>query len=346
MKIAIDCRFIGKSGIGTYIENIVDRMLTEHQDNQYVLICEDGETLMQKENVEIIETKIAPFSVRELLFFPIERINSCDLFFSPYINIPGGIKIPIYSTIHDCVFFDIDGLVSPLGKILRRYFYKRAVRISNKIFTVSKFSKERILYHFSTKKEIIVTGNGVTRVMQNFKRDNIVKKDYFIYVGNIKKHKGLHILVSAYARACDHGLKTKLVIVGSNENFRSSDTELATMIASLPNVEFTGMVTNQKLMSLISEAQALVQPSLYEGFGIPPLEALYLGTNVFLSDIPVFKEIYSDLPVSFFPAGDVYSLCELLLRPLDNYIDPSVRSNIDERFDYGNVTETILNCLS
>lgn len=75
------------------------------------------------------------------------------------------------------------------------------------------------------------------------------------------------------------GMATKLLIVGNSENFRTADSAVAGIIDGNPSIEFTGWVTNEKLVQLIAEAKALIQPSLYEGFGIPPLEALYLGTN-------------------------------------------------------------------
>lgn len=76
------------------------------------------------------------------------------------------------------------------------------------------------------------------------------------------------------------------------------------------DIIFTVYVDNKKL---IAEAKILIQPSLYEGFGIPSLEALTLGTDVILSDIEVFKEIYSDLPVSFFEANNSEKLKEIIL---------------------------------
>ena len=72
---------------------------------------------------------------------------------------------------------------------------------------------------------------------------------------------------------------------------------------------FTGKVDDKTLKKIMSEAKVLIQPSLYEGFGIPPLESMYLGTPVILSDIPVFKELYSDFPVTFFHVNDVNDLC-------------------------------------
>lgn len=342
MRIVIDSRFIGKSGIGTYIENVFDGLLAEHPEHEYVLICERGKGLPTRKNVEIFETEIQPFSLKELFCFPVAEINKCDAFFSPYINIPGGIQVPVYSTIHDCVFFDVDGLVSPIGKMVRKFFYKRAVYLSKKIFTVSEFSKERILYHFPTDKEIIVTGNGISKGIENYQVGEIVKKDYFIYVGNIKKHKGLQTLVRAYAKARSQGLNTKLLLVGNNEKFRSSDTELTELIETTPDIVFTGWVNNEELIRLISEAKALIQPSLYEGFGIPPLEALYLGTHAILSDIPVFKEIYKELPVTFFKCGDTEDLAEKMVMVVGNEVPENTKEQINKIYSYNRVANTII----
>lgn len=348
MVIVIDCRFIGKSGIGTFVENIVDELIKHHSEHQYLLITHAA--LAEKwnyPNVKTLHTGIRPFSLEELFSFPSEEINRCDAFFTPYINIPQGIKIPIFSTIHDMVFFDVDGLVSPVGRLARKLYYRRAIRKSVKIFTVSKFSEERIRHHFPTKKEIVVVYNGVSAPIREQQIDRIVKKDYFVYVGNIKKHKGLKTLIEAFSMAQERGLATKLLIVGNSENFRTSDNAVAGIINNNPNIEFTGWVTNEKLVQLIAEAKALIQPSLYEGFGIPPLEALYLGTNVILSDIPVFKEIYACLPVTFFKKGNSAQLSGILqgYAPM-SYDKEQIRKQIDSIYSYKLAAKIILHEIS
>lgn len=343
MKIAIDCRYIGKSGIGTFIMSVVDHLLAEHPGNNYLLICEKGAPLKAGPNIELLESGIKPFSLKELFAFPVSRINQCDVFFSPYVNIPGGIKVPIYSTIHDCVFFDVDGLVSSVGRIVRKFFYKRALNLSSKIFTVSEFSRQRIQIHFPSSKEIIVTGNGISKSIEECKCDSApIKQDYFIYVGNIKRHKGLHTLVDAFAKAKTRGLTSKLMIVGNNQNFKTSDENLTSIIEKTDGIEFTGWVSDERLISLIASAKALVQPSLYEGFGIPPLEAMYLGTNVILSDIPVFKEIYQDLPVSFFKVGDNEDLAKKLIGFKESNLQDGLQNIINKTYSYGIVANTII----
>jgi glycosyltransferase involved in cell wall biosynthesis len=179
-----------------------------------------------------------------------------------------------------------------------------------KDFTVSFFSKSRIEHYLGTRKPVIVTYSAIGRVFLSFDTGNIKKQDTLVFIGNIKKHKGLHYLIDAFGEARKEGLKHKLVIAGSLDNFRTRDDEIMKKIASLGReaVEFTGPVPDRELLRILSEASLLVQPSLYEGFGLPPLEAMFLGTGALVSDIPVFREIYGDFPVTFFRAGDAVDL--------------------------------------
>jgi len=348
MKIAIDCRFIWKSGIGTYIENLVDRLQVEHPEHQYLFICEKYAGLEAKANVEIFETDIKPFSLKELFAFPVSVINGCDAFFSPYINIPGGIKVPVYSTIHDCVFFDVEGIISPMGKWVRKWFYRRAIQKSQRIFTVSEFSKQRILYHFMTEKEIDVVYNGVSRRIKEYQTENCVDKDdYFIYVGNIKPHKGITTLITAFLEARKEGLRSKLLIVGNAEKFRTVDNNIYSLVADNDSISFTGWVSDEELIKYISRAKALVLPSLYEGFGIPPLEALYLGTPAIVSNIPVLQEIYHDLPVTFFKVSDVNDL-KMKMMNISTTFDSldDLRSVINSKFDFAKSAEIIMSSIA
>lgn len=347
MKIAIDCRFEGKSGIGTFIENVVGGLLKNHSEHEYLLIVESGKELVTfDKNVKLLKTNIKPFSLKELFCFPVSEINRCDAFFLPYINIPGGIKIPTFTTIHDLVFFDIEGLVTPIGKYVRKLYYKRAIQLSKKIFTVSNFSKSRLLYHFPTKKDIIIVSNGVPQELIDYDASNFKeKKDYFIFVGNIKKHKGLKTLVEAFSIAQERGMTSKLIIVGSDEQLRTTDSHLYYKLNKVNQIEITGWLMKEQLIKLISQAKALVQPSLYEGFGIPPLEAICLGTDVIMSDIPVFKELYYDIPDCFFKVGNSEDLAERLLSFKPNSHLKELKTVLLERYNYRYTADMILDTI-
>lgn len=347
MKLAIDCRFWGKSGIGTFTENIVDELILHHPEHDYLLIVhQKNPQYASFPNVTYVLTDIHPFSLKEFFLFPVKEINQCDIFFSPYINIPGRIRIPVCSTIHDVIFLDISGLVSSWGLMIRRIFLRRAVLHSRIIFTVSDFSRKRILFHFPYVKRIEIIRNCISNNIRQFDASNVRKQDYFIFVGNIKAHKGLLTLLQAFVRAQQAEPKSNLLIVGSADRFRTSDREIASCLKHVKNVTFTGWVDNGRLCELIAAAKALVLPSKYEGFGIPPMEALYLGTNAIVSDIPVLKEVYSDLPVTFFKVDDADDLCHKLIQPCMGIDTKTVKDMIDKNYDIKHEVNKLLLCLT
>lgn len=348
MKIAVDCRYIGKSGIGTYIENIVYALLQNHPEHYYLFICEKGTNLLTKGNVELFETNIQPFSLKELLFFPLEAINRCDAFFSPYFNLPMGIKIPIYCTIHDVIFMDRRELTSWPGFWARKFYLWNAIRMSKAIFTVSEFSKRRILHHFKTEKNIIVTFSAISSTIKEAAKRKYEKTMHssLIYVGNIKKHKGLKVLLEGFQKAVEKGYDSTLYLVGSADKFRTADEELNDMIERNPKVKFTGFLPNEELHRMIAEADLLVLPSYYEGFGLTPLEGLYLGTDVLISNIEVLNEVYKKLPVTYFKCGDANDLAEKLLNHKQVMKDvEETKLLIDCLYNTNNIANKILSTI-
>lgn len=347
MRIAVDCRMLGMSGIGVFLENIVTHLLSDFSENVYVLIGKEEKLRRFREypNCRIIDVDINIFSFKELFQFPVKDINACDVFYSPNFNIPGFIKIPVYSTIHDVVFLDVDGLTGRIGKYIRKWMLWRAIFLSQKIFTVSEFSKSRILYHFPTDKKIEIIHNAVS---DNLKKQSArypvsIKEKYIIYVGNIKPHKGLGTLLDAFKLLREKGIKEKLYIVGNAANFRTPDTKVVELMKSLSEeVVFTGYVSDDDLFNLIRNASVLVQPSVYEGFGIPPLEALYLGTSVLVSDIPVFKELYSSLNVKYFQTGDMEDLANQLLSLLSSTPCTDCREKVLALYNYEKSAKILL----
>ncbi len=327
MKIAVDMRMSGKSGIGTFLDEIVPYF--KNSAHEFYFSNPDVKT----------------FSMKEIFCFPkdeLERINSCDAYFTPYCNIPGGIIIPVFSTIHDVVFLDVKGLSSTAGTMIRKFFYRRSIKKSRAIFTVSEFSRQRIIENLKCKKEIKVVHNGVPSYFENLAPCS-EKENYIIYIGNIKKHKGLSILLEAFEKVLQVENNLKLMLVGSNENFRSQDNSIYSMIEKInavshDSVVFTGFVENEKLKQLLAKAKMLVQPSLYEGFGIPPLQALKCGTNAVISDIPVFREIYGQLPVVFFKSSDSTDLSKKILETLNR----SSPKNLTDIYSYEKTAGAII----
>lgn len=370
MKLAIDCRMSGKSGIGAYLDNTLPTLIENvcrDSDGRAILLGLpqkkfdelEARKISGLEKCERVPCETKNFSVKETFFFPrgiLKKINSCDAYFSPYCNILGnifgGIKIPVFCTIHDIVFLDIP-LAGRLGTFLRKMFYIRAIKNSSEIFTVSNFSKGRIKEKLRCEKKITVAYNGVSVLYETDCGEKIEKTDTIIFVGNIKKHKGLGTLVEAFAKFraelppenfSEGTSLPRLLIVGSKENFRTKDTALEKTICDgeKSGIVFTGFVPDDALKRLIEQARILVQPSLYEGFGIPPLQALYCGTKAVISDIDVFKEIYSALPVTFFHAEDADDLARKMR---EAYFDDSPLPEFERIYSYEKSAKIIFNAI-
>lgn len=345
MTIAIDCRLIGQSGIGTFIENVMHYMV-ERTDQEFVLIGDKDclSTYAERTNCRIVECNYGSFTLKELFCFPTKEVNRCDAFFTPFFNIPLGIRVPIFSMVHDVVFFDVEGVCSPIGKLIRRVFIQRALNISEAVFTVSDFSRQRILHHFHTSQSIKVVPNGLSTELLNYKATHrpVKERSGIVFLGNIKHHKGLLVLWKAYERLIKERQDAPMLTIVGHINFRTKDSEMMeTIQANKKKVRLLTNASNQEVYDVLSHAACLVSPSLYEGFGIPPLEAMSFGTPVIMSDIPVYKEIYGKFPVTFFETGnseDLYS-CLRELPPSPVSIDEQTSST----YHYQNTAELIIN---
>jgi glycosyltransferase involved in cell wall biosynthesis len=365
MKIAVDCRCLDSSGLGSYLRGCLPYFLAS--SHTFLLIGQAekiGPLTAGYNNCLIIDCSIKPFSIAELFFFPgsvRKAINNSDCYFNPFFNIPPLISVPIYTTIHDIIFPDMPGLTSPSGLAIRMFFYKRAARHSTKIFTVSYFSKSRIEFHLKssipstikkTSKPVVVTYIALLPYLLRPPLHPYKKSNSIIFIGNIKKHKGLTCLLEAF-----NGLRQeyppekgkfpyKLVIVGEQRNFRTRDSAVKKILsrAGDPAIEFSGFVDDEKLKELLGSAVLLVQPSLYEGFGLPPLEAMILGTRTLISDIPVFTEIYSDFPVVFFKAADALDLKRKMSNILDAGTDQPfvLPERLASKYTFEKTSSTIL----
>jgi glycosyltransferase involved in cell wall biosynthesis len=339
---------IDASGIGAYLRGCLTCFL--QSENDFLLLGNTAQLhfFSSNTNVKIIECNIKPFSLKELFFFPSKisgQINKADLFFSPFFNIPCRIKIPVYTTIHDIIFPDMPEILSKAGLAVRIWFYRRAYKKSRKIFTVSEFSKSRIKHHLGSEKPVIVTHSAIKPMFLEYRdyAQNRQKTETIVFIGNIKKHKGLHYLLDAFLLSKNEGLPHKLIIIGSLENLRTADNSILQKIDS-DAITFTGFISDNQLIEYLSSAALLIQPSLYEGFGLVPLEAMVLGTHALISDIPVLKEIYADYPVTFFRAGDPHDLKEKMMALLFNQKARSISlpENLAEKYTFQKTASVIL----
>lgn len=171
------------------------------------------------------------------------------------------------------------------------YIKKTQVDINNSklIFTPSEYSKKRILEEFDVTCKIIVIPHGITLPQLNIHKTN--KSEYYLYLGGYDKRKGIEHIIKAFIQG---GFKEKLYIIGK-QNYISKDFEnLIQKAIKLDIVQELGYVAENELPQLIHNAKALLYPSKYEGFGLPPLEAMSLGCPVITTKYTSIPEICDD----------------------------------------------------
>lgn len=335
MKIAIDCRYLGKSGIGRVCQGILDHL--DYNEHEYFLIGNE-EKLRAYSPAYIIPNDENPFSPKGLFSFP-KMINQfCDCIIIPNFIIPYGIKIPVYSVMHDLIFLDLPKITTKgfLDYRIKKMLLKRCMKKSVRIACVSGFTKSRCEHYFPKYAgKCYVNYIGLSEEVLNFDTSGIEKTNSIIYVGNVKPHKGLKTLIDAF-HMLPKGMY-RLKIIGEKEGFLVGMKEED---LQSDDVIFTGRLSDDQLLREIASAKFLVQPSLYEGFGLPPLEALYLGTQPIISDIPVFKEVYGDLPVLFFKTEDAKDLENVLIRA--QRVSFTAISEFTQKYHYQNFAKRLI----
>ena len=312
MKITIDCRMWGKKygGIGRYIQEIVLNLI-QTKSWIFVLIISDNSIKQEIESFvkdSIVEIKYyicraKMFSLAEQIELP-RIIPSCDIFWSPYMNVPFLLcraKKRVV-TLHDVFHLANPQYYSFLKRLFISPFYYFSTRNSNLILTVSNFSKREVSRCCGSKiaQKTVVVYNGCD-IDTNLVRDNHVSFSYILFVGSIKPHKNLRNALLGYQKMNNKNIK--FVIVGKKEGFLTGDEEVFAIVDRLngegERVIFTGNISDEELYGWYKGAIALVQPSFYEGFGLPIIEAMNFGLPIACSDIPVFREIGKNL-VSYF----------------------------------------------
>lgn len=332
MKIAIDCRYLGKSGIGRVCEGIIDNL--DYSSHEFYLIG-DEKKLSKYSGATVVPDYTNPYSKGGIFSFDKSLNSKCDALIVPNFLIPFGVKIPVYCIMHDLIFLDLKmSTRGVIDRIIKKVLLKRCMKKARKIACVSGFTLSRCKHHYkSLADKCFVDYIGMSKDVLNYEVPIANKTNAIIFVGNVKEHKGIQTLIKAYKLLPAE--KYTLKIIGEKENFL---TCMSDDLLGGTDAIFTGALSNEQLLKEIASAKFLVQPSLYEGFGLPPAEALCLGTKPIISDIPVFKEVYSDFDVTFFKVGDELSLADAI--ESSNSVILSQKKEICEKYNYKKFVKT------
>lgn len=296
--IAIDLRMINHSGIGTYLHNLVPRIMAAHPEYKYYLIGPEPElrkpAWVEMPHVQICNFDIPIYSLTEQIAFGYRIPQDYDLFWSPHYNIPLFHQGKLLVTVHDLFHLAMPQLVKGIHRRLyAKIMFTSVSRKARAVICISDFTKKELLrFTGCDESKIRMVPNGVDQSWREAPTGpDPYPKPFFLFVGNIKPHKNLTNLLSAFELIKDQ-TNHDLVIVGKKEGFITGDATVFARAAQLGSrVFFTGQIDQLTLIQYYKHARALVFPSLYEGFGLPPLEAMVCGCPAIVSHTASLPEV-------------------------------------------------------
>jgi glycosyltransferase involved in cell wall biosynthesis len=310
VRIAIDVRKLHDYGIGTYVRNLVQWLARLDDRNDYVLLCRDGDVDFVRSlgpRFEPLPERAENYSVRELVTIPVALMRShIDLFHAPHYVVSPLVRCPFIVTIHDCIHLRFPQyLPNQLAPRYARTMMRSSATRARRVLTVSQASKLDIVEELhipGDKVEVIYnalderlatppTGAELARVRDRYQ----LEAPFILYTGNIKPHKNLDRLIEAYALLRRQGVtEARLLIIGDEISKYPNLRRLVHRHQLHPHVRFLGFVSDEMLAILYRLATVFVFPSLYEGFGLPPLEAMAAGTPVIASNVSSLPEVVGD----------------------------------------------------
>jgi glycosyltransferase involved in cell wall biosynthesis len=343
MRIAIDARKLHDYGIGTYVRNLIAQLAREGDDHTYVLVCRERDAAFVRSlgpRFEALVEGANNYSLRELFSVPwgLSRARA-DLFHAPHYVVSPLTRCPTIVTIHDCIHLRFPQYLPNR----RAYLYARAMmliaaRHARRILTVSQASKDDILRYLkvpASKVEVIYnalderlaavpTEEEISRVRERFQ----LRAPFILYTGNIKPHKNVDRLIEAFAILRRHRAgELKLLIIGDDISKYPNLRRLIHRFQLHQHVRFLGFVPDATLRVLYRLAAAFVFPSLYEGFGLPPLEAMASGAPVITSNVSSLPEVVGDAALLIDPMVPA-DIADAMQRVLD---DPALRAELIRR---------------
>lgn len=314
------------TGIGRVLIEVLNEMAPINDADEYVLFknydFEDYDVLKKHANIKIVDINVSKYSSlgniiwHQWNFQRLQKEYKCDVAYIPNFSLLLWKRIPTIVTIHDLIEFNVPNKFSKLRMMYRKIIDPMMVRNSTYITSVSECSKQDIIKFCGAKEsKIEVITNAADQSRFRIYREEEVKaclvkydlqyKEYCLFVGTID-YPGKNIMsaLEAYVNLRKkYNIKEKMVIVGKNGFNSDVIYDYVNNSDYKDDIIFTGYLSDMDLPLVYSGSKVLIYLSLYEGFGLPVLEAMSCNIPVVCPNTSCFPEVIGDIPISVSPTS-------------------------------------------
>lgn len=327
-RVLIDSRMAESAGIGTYIVNLVPLVAARLPDVAFTLLGQPDRLealgLLQPANITAARYQRRLYGLTEWLGPP--RQAAADILWVPHFNVPLHRSRKLLVTVHDTFHLALPELMhNRLQASYAKLRYRIMKARADRIITVSEFSRSELSRLLGIEpRRIEVIPLGVDDSWRRAGDGQETDPPHIVFVGSVKPHKNVRVLIEAF-RSIQDRVPHELLLIGSHEGMLTPDEAVLHDQRHVEDrVRFLGRVSKSDLIECVRSADALVHPSLYEGFGLTPLEAMACGCPTVVSSAASLPEVCGDASVYFDPRspGD---LAETLFRVLS---DPDLRDEL------------------
>jgi len=315
MRIAVNARFLLASyleGIGRFTFEVVRRLAEANPQDELILFFDrpyDERFVIARNVRPVVLPPPARHPLLWLWWFEHSLARALaeerpDVLLSPDGFLPLGTSVPTLLVVHDIAFERVSGALGGLSSAYCRVMTPRFLRKAARVATVSEFSKRELMEcHRVAEERLEVIPNGVGAEFRRVDSDQASRVrrryadgvEYFLHVGAIHPRKNVANLLRAFDLFAPRAPRPMKLLLAGRTAWRCEDVRrVHAQMQHREDVVFLGHVASAELPHLVASALALVYVSLYEGFGLPPVEAMASGTAVVLSNHAALPEVAGD----------------------------------------------------
>lgn len=322
MKIGIDARplTVPTFGIGRYTRELISRLVQLPGNHQWYLYADRPLLIDPLHNVTVRQfhehQPIMSLLRTQVTFAHWAQLDKLDVFWSPRHHLPICLEIPQVVTIHDIVWKKFPNTMQKANRFIESLLMPPSLKRATSVIAVSEATKADLIAEFKIapeKIQVIYEAAAELTLPKNTASES--EGDYYLFVGTNEPRKNLNRLLQAHAGYLDRGGTKELLIVGS--------AGWGDQAKPQSGCKMLGYVDDARLDSLLRDAYALVMPSLYEGFGLPLLEAIQRGVPVITGNVSAMPEIAGQAGLLVNPMR-----VEEISAAMTEMAKPSIRANL------------------